>query len=304
MSQITHTLVMVAPTDFAFNEETAANNEFQNRPDAPLDALRITVRAEFDEAVRRLRAVGVQVLVLEKPDGLPTMPDAVFPNNWFATEPDGTAYIFKMASQNRQAETRQWPALHALLSANGHAPTALVRLDDAAAPVLEGTGSLILDRVEKIAYASLSERTTEEALAAWAAQAGYREVVAFNTRSSTGLPIYHTNVMMSICQGFAVVCLDCIPDAAERERVLTKLAARHEVIELTLEQTETAFCANILQVQGTDGPVTVMSQSAFEGFSPAQRARIEAYGLMLPVPIPTIERVGGGSARCMMAEVF
>jgi hypothetical protein len=170
--------------------------------------------------------------------------------------------------------------------------------------VLEGTGSLILDRVEKIAYASLSERTERIALANWAVKAGYREVVMFDTRSRGGLPFYHTNVVMSITQDFAVICLDCIPDAAQRAHVKEKLATRHEVIELTLEQTEESFCANILQVQGTDGPVTVMSQTAYNGFTPSQLARMEAYSRLLPVAIPTIELVGGGSARCMMAEVF
>lgn len=302
--QLTDTILMVPPTDFAFNEETAANNEFQNRIEAPTDALRRTVRAEFDQAVALLRGAGVSVLVLEKPAGLPELPDAVFPNNWFATEADGSAYIFKMASRNRQAETLQWPALEALLADQGRTPLQVVRLDDAAAPVLEGTGSLILDRVGRVAYAALSERTEAAALQTWAAQAGYNEVVTFQTRSRNGKPFYHTNVMLAIAEGFAAVCLECIPDEADRAHVRAKLANRHTVIELTAQQTEEAFCANILQVRGSQGPVTVMSQTAYEGFTPAQRTAMEAFGPLLPLPIPTIEKVGGGSARCMMAEVF
>ena len=302
--QLTDTILMVPPTDFAFNEETAANNEFQNRIEAPAEALRRTVRAEFDAAVGLLRGAGVNVLVLEKPAGLPELPDAVFPNNWFATEADGSAYIFKMASRNRQAETLQWPALEGLLAQAGRQPLQLIRMDDAAAPVLEGTGSLILDRVGRVAYAALSERTDAASLAQWAQAAGYAEVVSFGTRSRNGKPFYHTNVMLAIAEGFAAVCLECIADPAERAHVRAKLAERHEVIELTARQTEESFCANILQVRGAAGPVTVMSQTAYEGFTPAQRAAMEAYGPLLPLPIPTIERVGGGSARCMMAEVF
>lgn len=304
MSQLTHTLLMVAPVDFAFNEETAANNEFQNRPEAPLDALRATVRAEFTEAVRLLRQAGVSVLVVEKPADLPAMPDAVFPNNWFATEPDGSVFLFRMASANRRVETLQWPTVEHLLAAEGLPPSRLVRLDGDQDPVLEGTGSLILDRVERVAYAAISERTEAAALGRWAQEAGYREVVSFRTASRTGKPFYHTNVMLSIAEGFAVVCLGCIPDAAEREQVRSKLAARHEVIDLTADQTEESFCANILQVRGSDGPVTVMSQTAYEGFRPDQIAVMERYGRILPLPIPTIEKVGGGSARCMLAEVF
>jgi len=304
MSQLTDTLVMVAPTDFAFNEQTAANNEFQNRPALPLADLRAQVRAEFNEAVRRLRGAGVQVLVLEKPEGLPAMPDAIFPNNWFGMLATGRAFVYKMASQNRRAETQQWPALQALLTANGHQTAEVIYLDAAADAVLEGTGSLILDRVERIAYAALSERTDPAALAGWAAKAGYRQVISFNTQSSKGLPIYHTNVLMSIGQGVAVVCLEAIPDLADREYLCKHLEARHEVIDLTLAQTESHFCANILQVKGAGGPITVLSQRAHDGYTPAQRARLEAYGPLLALPIPTIEDVGGGSARCMLAEVF
>ena len=303
-AQLTDTLLMVIPADFAFNEETAANNEFQNRPDGLLHDLRQAVRAEFAGAVRVLRQAGVSVLVLPKQEGLPDMPDAVFPNNWFATEPDGTAFIFRMASANRQAETQQWPALELLLASEGRPAASLVRLDDPAAAVLEGTGSLILDRVERVAYAALSERTEPAALEAWAQAAGYREVASFSTKSRNGKPFYHTNVMLAIAEGFAAVCLECIPNPAERENVRARLAARHEVIELTAQQTEESFCANILQVKGSNGPVTVMSQTAYDGFTPAQRAMMERYGRLLPVSIPTIEKVGGGSARCMMAEVF
>jgi hypothetical protein len=304
MAQLTDTLVMVAPTDFAFNVQTAPNNEFQHQPSEAPEALRHAVRQEFDAAVALLQEAGVTVLVLEKPPGLPQLPDAVFPNNWFATLADGTVFICKMASANRQAEALQWPALQALLTKHGRQPKSLIYLDGPDAPVLEGTGSLILDRTAKVAYAALSERTTAEALSAWQKHSGYPTAISFKSRSRAGKPFYHTNVLMAIAEKFAVICLEALPDAKERTRVSKALSANHEVIELSLAQTEENFCANILQVSGGQGPLTVMSQTAYSGFTPAQIARIEHYGPILALNIPTIERVGGGSARCMLAEVF
>ena len=301
-TQITDTLVMVAPTHFGFNEETAADNEFQHRPKDGA-AIRQKAQAEFDAAVAKLRDNGVRVVVLPVTPGLPPLPDAIFPNNWFGTE-DGVAYIFPMASANRAAEVAQWPTLQAELAKAGLQVKNVARLDGPGQPIVEGTGSLVLDRVGRVAYAALSVRTELAAVEAFARQARYDKVVAFHTQSRAGKPFYHTNVVMAIGDGFAVVCLEAVPDLQERAHLEQSLAERHQVIPITLAQAEQSFCANILQVKGAAGPITVMSQSAYDGFTDAERKTLEQFGPLLPIAIPTIEHVGGGSARCMMAEVF
>jgi hypothetical protein len=302
--QLTDTILMIAPSDFAFNEETAGDNEFQNRPVGDLLALREYVMAEFRASVALLKSHGLQVLVLEKQEGLPELPDAVFPNNWLSTETGGQLLLYPMASGNRKAEVLQLNGVQKLLSDVEVRSKVVIDLAKEQDRILEGTGSLVLDRAGRVAYAALSVRTDAKAVSHFAQVAGYETVVTFSTRSSTGLPFYHTNVVMAVCQGFAVVCLECIPDQEEREKVRASVSVAHEIIEVTLAQTEGSFCANILQVLGSNGPLTVMSETAYKGFSDSQLERIKVYGDVLALPITTIEHVGGGSARCMLAEIF
>lgn len=299
---------MVAPQDFAFNEQTAADNEFQHRPDLQAGPLRERALEEFAASVQRLTDKGVDVLVHNGNLKSSTpMPDAVFPNNWFATEADGTIVVFPMATPNRRAETGQLPEIEALLKSKGYRSHGMVRIGDADEDslFLEGTGSMVLDRVNRIVYAARSVRTHALQVEAYARQLGYKEVILFNTLSSTGQEFYHTNVVMSIGEKFAIICSECIDDETERYHVLASLAKYRTVMEISLEQAERFFCANLLQVAGAGGqPYTVMSESAWQGFTKEQKRQLEGFAPVITLPIQTIEYIGGGSARCMMAEVF
>ena len=303
LHQLTNTIMMVRPVDFVFNEQTAQDNEFQNNlTDQPATALAL---AEFEAAVKALQDHGVEVLVVEKDSSLPAMPDAVFPNNWFGTDGNGTVHIFPMKTENRRAETSQLAQALGLLKQAGFKVTSKVDWTEKLhGKILEGTGSLILDRVNKVVYAALSERTQPDAAQAFAHELGY-ELVLFHTQSSKGFPYYHTNVVMSIGEKLAVVCLECIPDAAERTLVKTKLARHHSLMEISIEQLEKGFCGNLLQVQdGAGHALTVLSSTAWQHLSEAQKAMLKTFGPVAPIAIPTIEYVGGGSIRCMMAEIF
>ena len=302
--QTTDTILMVRPEDFAFNEQTAADNEFQHS--LPGQDVRNLALAEFQGAVEILRSEGVQVLVVEKQTDSPSMPDAVFPNNWLGTDQEGTVHVFPMKTPNRQAETGQLPQVLSLLAGAGFSTPILRdwRLELGPDAVLEGTGSLILDRAHKVVYAALSERTQKEATLQFAARLGFVPVL-FHTQSSKGFAYYHTNVVLSIGEAMALVCLECVPDPAEREALKTALQKHHEVVEISRQQLEEGFCGNLLQVRNATGQVlTVLSQTAFNALNEAQKSQMSAFGKLVPIPIPTIETVGGGSIRCMMAEIF
>lgn len=302
--QISNTILMVRPVDFSFNEETAKDNEFQHNPLE--DNANQKANEEFENAVKLLTKEGVNVLVVEKEPEYAPMPDAVFPNNWFATDEEGNVHIFPMKTENRRAEIKQLKQAVSLLQNAGFKVNEEIiwkdSLDQNA--VLEGTGSLILDRVNKVVYAAVSERTQKKAVEKFAERLGY-EPILFQTRSSKGFPYYHTNVVMSIGEKMAVVCLDCIPNNIEKTMVQFSLERTHEVITISKEQLETGFCGNLLQVKDKNGkPITVLSQTAFKSLTDAQKERMKSYGKLMPIDIPTIEFVGGGSIRCMMAEIF
>ncbi len=307
-AQIAKAILMVRPDDFGFNEQTAVDNEFQHKPDLDPEKLKRRALNEFAESVSKLEAQGIEVIpFVRSGTNKALLPDAVFPNNWFATDADGTITVFPMATPNRRAETGQLPEVEAALKARGFQIYGMTRIGEANEDkyFLEGTGSLVPDRVNSILYAARSVRTNALLVETYARQRGYEKVVLFNTQSSNGMEFYHTNVVMSIGEGFAVVCLESIPDKAERDLVKSSLAQYREVIDITLEQAEKFFCANILQVANHNGQaLTVMSASAWQGFTPAQQGALEKYGPVCTLPIQTIEYVGGGSARCMMAEVF
>jgi hypothetical protein len=312
VSRTTDTVLMVRPYDFGFNEQTGLDNEFQKRPEIDEQEINSKANAEFQAMVDRLRAEGVTVLILEKPDpslGKPAyqkVPDAIFPNNWFSTEHDGTLITYPMAAMNRRIELRP-EDVEKLLRANGYKIRNVIhvgRLDETNR-FLEGTGSMIIDHRAEVVYAARSSRCDEEQFDNFIRLRFYEQGILFNTRSAKGTPIYHTNVMMSIGDRFAVVCLDCIYDEAEKQRVKSSLEASFDLIEISMDQMENYFCGNILQVNSAGGtPLIVMSKSAFEGFSPDQINRLERYGKILSMDLTTIETVGGGSARCMMAEIF
>lgn len=302
--QTTNAILMVRPTDFGFNPETALDNEFQHR-DKQFN--KGAVLSEFEIAVALLRAEGITVLVLEKTPGSATTPDAVFPNNWFATNAAGVVTLFPMFAPNRRAEKAQYQAVESLLFDNGFQITNIVNIGayNEDALFLEGTGSLIIDHPNQVVYAALSVRTDQAQLENYFNLFQYQTLVTFHTASTTGKAFYHTNVVMSLGDGFAVICPEAIPDLGERFQVLKSIQSSRTLIELSLAQTEQHFCANILAFSKPDGSqLIVMSETAKAGFTSEQLGILSGFGQILALPIATIEHIGGGSARCMMAEIF
>lgn len=303
--QLAQALVMVRPVNFGFNEETALDNEFQQKLS---DAPKVTQQAlyEFEQMVARLRDVGIEVLVLEKAATPVVTPDAIFPNNWFSTSDDGSLTIYPMFAENRRQE-RRIDELSSLLRQHHFQVNQLDQIAsmDEKVEILEGTGALVIDHINRVLYASQSERCHEKQFQRFAEQHGYRSQFLFNTASENGKPIYHTNVMMSVGEGFSVICAECFVDPEEYKLVKQSLSVTNEVIEISREQMEKHFCGNILHVKNAEqAPFIIMSKSAFNGFSQEQKLKLEQYGQLLVNDIDTIEAVGGGSARCMVAEVF
>lgn len=306
MRQITNQLVMIRPAAFRMNEETAVNNYFQKEMGLSPEEINKAAQAEFDEFVRRLRDVNVQVKVVEDSAENNT-PDSIFPNNWISFHADGTIALYPMFAENRRKE-RRVDILDELRSDGFH----FNRIIDYTAAeddhlFLEGTGSLLLDRVNKKAYCALSVRADEGLVKQFCTDFEYTPVlfVANQTVNKSRKAIYHTNVMMALAESFAVICLDTIDDKIQAEQVIQNLTAdKKEIISITEEQMH-AFAGNMLQVEGTDGKKhMVMSQQAYESLTEEQIKRIEAHCSILSSDLKTIETLGGGSARCMMAEVF
>ncbi len=307
VSRTTDTILMVRPYDFGFNEETRLDNEFQKRLNLSEEKINKKANDEFQAMVDKLRSEGVTVLILEKPDQpYASTPDAIFPNNWFSTEHDGTMITYPMAAMNRRVERRP-EDVEKLLKANGYKIRNVLHVGelDEKKRFLEGTGSMIIDHRAEVVYAARSQRCDQAQFENFISLRFFEEGIMFDTQSSTGNPIYHTNVMMSVGDKYAVICLDCLVNKEEREKVRTSLEKEFEVIEISMDQMENHFCGNILQVNSAGGrPMIVMSQKAFDGFTEDQRERMGKYGQLLPMDLTVIETVGGGSARCMMAEIF
>ncbi|HEX8424676.1 citrulline utilization hydrolase CtlX [Hymenobacter sp.] len=301
--QSTNTVFLVRPARFGFNPETAASNYFQQAI-ADLDAATVQACAfaEFDAMVASLRAKGVTVLVFDDiPE--PAKPDAVFPNNWLTLHPDGRVLLYPMCAPNRRLERRP-DILEVLRKQFSIKEVVDLSEYEQEGRFLEGTGSILFDHEHRVAYACLSPRTDASLFAEVANQLGYRPVT-FRAHDAHGLEIYHTNVMLSIGSGFAVVCLESIVNAAERAAVVASFSLTgHEIVAISLAQIA-HFAGNMLALQSTEGTsLLAMSQSAFDALTPAQRTTLSRYCELLPLPIPTIETIGGGSVRCMLAEVF
>ncbi len=302
--QTTSHILMVRPTNFAFNEETAANNAFQSRDDNmnAVEMRQLAMR-EFDEFVKKLREAGVDVIVAEDSPA-PAKPDAVFPNNWVTFHQEGWIVTYPMFAPTRRLERRE-EVIEAVL---GRGFTAANRIylegSEASGRFLEGTGSIIFDHQHRLAYACLSPRTDAALLEELCQKTGYQQVV-FHAVDANGQDIYHTNVMMALGETFVVICLDSVRDAAERRMLEEKFSETgKEIVDISLEQMG-AFAGNMLQVRNTDGEtILVMSEQAYRSLTPAQIKTLEHHTRLLYSPIETIETYGGGSARCMMAEVF
>ncbi|ENM5749454.1 amidinotransferase [Vibrio mimicus] len=297
-------VVMVPPKEFGFNAQTAQDNAFQNPLDLSGETILQRAMAEFNAMVSGLRQAGVEVVVFDYPLASSETPDAVFPNNWFSTTEAGELFLFPMACANRRLEVRP-QALVERLQQHGFAVIkqhSLLAFTEQQA-FLESTGVMVIDHPNRTIYAGLSQRCDREVLEVYAEQIGYSRVVSFQTRLPSGSPIYHTNVMMAIGERFCVICDEAIPEY-ERRFVVKSLAKDKQVISLSIEQMN-RFCGNILQLETRDGQkVIAMSQSAYEAFTPAQLNQLATHGKLLPFSVPTIETIGGGSVRCMLAELF
>lgn len=306
MNQSTSSVFMVRPHSFRKNEETATNNHYQ-RDIAQASPEEIIERAqeEFDGFVDQLKAAGIEVVVFDEAEPHET-PDALFPNNWISTHADGTVALYPMFAPNRRTERREDVPL-VLEHQFGFDVRQIIDFTEFEShnKFLEGTGSIVLDRINRKAYAALSDRTDARALEHFCDQLDFEPVAfqAFQTVDNQRLPIYHTNVMMSIGSGYAVVCLDCIDSDDERKQVVDAIAQDGlELIAITEEQVN-QFAGNMLELTGDEGPVLVMSASAYQSLVPGQIEKLQQHTTLLHAPLPTIETCGGGSARCMIAEI-
>jgi hypothetical protein len=295
---------MIRPVRFGFNEQTAESNAFQNQEAAALlkDVAQNQALREFDAMVEKLRSLGVDVIVVDDTPE-PHTPDSIFPNNWISFHRDGTICLYPMQAENRRLE-RSMDLINGLEDAFLIDNIVDLTNHELEGKFLEGTGSMVLDRENRIAYACLSPRTSEEVLQDFADRMGY-QIAAFRALDGHGKEIYHTNVVMSVGDRFAVVCLECIPDRNERELVRNTLEkSGKEVVPITLEQLN-HFAGNMLQVVTHSGEsLLVMSAQAYRSLTNDQISTLQLYAQLVPCELETIETNGGGSARCMMAEVF
>lgn len=305
--QNTSNLLMIRPVAFDMNSQTADDNHYQDQDsgisssNAQLEALK-----EFDAFVKKLRDEGVNVTVVEDTPEPPT-PDSIFPNNWISFHATGMVVLYPMYAENRRTERRE--DILERIKENGLRISETLDYSpfESEGLILEGTGSLVLDRKNLIAFACLSHRTNEVLLNDWATQLGYK-VVSFHASQDVDgelLPIYHTNVMMSVGEEIAILCADCIKDESERNAVIESLQGTDKEIVLISEAQKSSFAGNMLQVinEGNE-KILVMSTQAYESLNAEQIATIEKTNRILHSSLKTIETLGGGSARCMMAEVF
>lgn len=306
MSQTTNTILMIRPVRFRMNEQTAVNNYFQEDLDLKNAEINKKAQEEFDAFVGKLRAVGVHVIV-ENDDYEQDTPDSIFPNNWVSFHENGDVGLYPMFAENRRRERRE--DIIERLESEGFKIENIIDYTSAEEEdlFLEGTGSLLLDRINSKAYCALSPRADEGLFIEFCEDFEYTPVVftANQTVDGKRLPIYHTNVMMCLAENFSVICLDTIDDKKERKHVIKNLKQDGKAIIEISESQMHQFAGNMLQVQGHGGQrYLVMSQAAYDSLTPKQISDIETYCPIVSSSLETIETCGGGSARCMMAEVF
>ncbi|MDF3079415.1 MAG: amidinotransferase [Sphingobacteriaceae bacterium] len=290
---------MIRPVNFGFNEQTAGSNAFQVKAEG--EHIHRQALQEFNNMVAKLRSEGIDVTVIEDTPS-PATPDSIFPNNWISFHGDGTVYLYPMQAENRRAERRR-EILRDLKNSfriENIQDLSFFENDD---KFLEGTGSMVLDRENKIAYACLSPRTNTEVLSKFCEMEGY-SACCFHAADSKGIAIYHTNVMMCIGEEFAVICLESIEYQQERQQLINSLEnSRKEIVEISFVQMA-QFAGNMLNLKSTSGEsLLVMSERAFKSLTEQQVQQLEKYTRLVYSPIETIENNGGGSARCMIAEI-
>ena len=303
LMQTTNHLLTVRPLRFGRNAQTAESNAFQQESGSESEeAVQEKAVAEFDGFVAELKSKGADITVIFDTEE-PHTPDSIFPNNWFSTHSDGSLILYPMEAPNRRLERRR--SIIDLLSGSFviNNETDLSYYEEEG-KFLEGTGSMILDREFKIVYACRASRTNSEVLGDFCKKKGYTKIL-FDAKDGRSFPIYHTNVMMCLGSRFAVICAEAISDETERLKTLKSLGdTGREVIEITNKQVD-AFAGNMLEISGKDGEsLTVMSEQAYKSLRPAQIAGIEKYSRPVFAPLYTIEKYGGGSARCMLSELF
>ncbi len=298
--QNTAHLLMIKPVNFSFNAETAVNNAFQ-QANTDADTQERSLK-EFNDFVALLRKNGIDVTVVDDTPE-PYTPDSIFPNNWISFHADGSIVLYPMFAANRRQERKQHVLDHIANKFTVKAKTDLSPYEKEGL-FLEGTGSMVLDRDKKIAYACLSPRTDKTVLESFCQAKGYTPV-SFTATDGKGQAIYHTNVLMCVADKYVVICLDAIPDAGERaavEKTITETGKT--IIPITLDQMN-HFAGNMLQVKNEAGKqFLVMSSQAYESLTPNQVNSLHSFNAILHSPLYTIEKNGGGSARCMMAEIF
>ncbi|MES1198005.1 MAG: arginine deiminase-related protein [Chitinophagaceae bacterium] len=299
---LANTILMIRPAAFGFNEETKEDNFFQVNANITKQELQQRALAEFDNMVQILKSIGVDLLVIE--DTIePAKPDAIFPNNWLSTSPGGIVSIFSMYAPNRRTEKR------ADIIKNLKEKFIVKEVQDLSeyekeGRFLEGTGSMVIDHDNKMIYASISERTNMPVLEKFVSTNNYQAIV-FIATDKNGRHVYHTNIMMSIGENFAVLCEEAIDEEWELIAIRQLLESTgHTIISISREQMH-CFAGNMLQVKNNkDEKFLIMSQAAYNSLRKEQKQMLEAYSQLIPIAVPTIEEVGGGGVRCMMVEMF
>ena len=293
-------ILMVRPYQFYFNQQTAANNFFQSNVNIE-NANELAI-AEFDAMVEKLRDHQIKVNVVQDTKD-PSTPDSIFPNNWVSTHEGGTLCLYPMFAENRRAERKL--SVIDFLESNYQIQNTLDLTDlEKEGIFLEGTGSMVLDHQNKLAYGCLSERLDKNAFYEWCDKMQFK-AIAFKAVDDKAQPIYHTNVMMCMGDQFVVICLDSIPNEKEKQMLVDSFdQTNKEVITISQDQLN-HFAGNMLQVFDiNEKPHLIMSEQAHTSLDPAQVKSLEKYNPILPISIPTIEALGGGSTRCMMAEIY
>ena len=300
--QNTNNLLMIKPVNFGFNDETALNNAFQIKDTNINYNVQEKALNEFNNYVKKLEENGINVTVIDDTP-VPHTPDSIFPNNWISFHSDNRICLYPMFALNRRLERKNTVIE---IIKNKFIVKDIVDLTyyENKDLFLEGTGSMVLDRVFKVAYACLSARTNIVVVKDFAEKFGYK-IVTFNATDKNNLPIYHTNVVMSVTEQIVIICLEAVNDKLERETLKETISnTKKELLEISFEQMN-SFAGNILQVKNNVGiQFMIMSQSAYNSLTTSQISKIEKYNKIIAVNLDTIEKNGGGSARCMLAEIF
>ena len=302
-SQLASAVLMISPVRFESNPSTAASNKFQGRNPDSSNKQQRDAAEEFVGLRAALETSGIEVIQVDDTVE-PHTPDAIFPNNWVSFHADGTVVLYPMEAPNRRTERRP-DIIETLVEDYEFIVRKIVDLSthEAQAQYLEGTGSLVLDRVNRVAYACLSSRTHLDALGDFAQRMGY-EVLAFDAHDRNGAPIYHTNVLMNVGEALAVICAEGIPREDQRDAVLRRLAdTGHEVVTIDFDQMD-AFAGNMLELRSVDGErILAMSEQAKQSLDVEQMEKLAANAQIVSAPIDRIESSAGGSVRCMLAEI-